>query len=120
MVATLEAGWTITAPRTSGPSPKQNSVVRLEAIGTRGEITDQWFRTPGRAVLAAGAADWVFERHSEEPYAPAVPFPLGHLIECLESGRPTVAGVRDARDAFVVAMAAYQAAREDCPVHLSW
>ena len=120
MVATLEAGWTITAPRTTGPSPKQNSVVRLEAIGTRGEITDQWFRTPGRAVLAAGAADWVFERHAEEPYAPAVPFPLGHLIECLESGRPTVAGVRDARDAFVVAMAAYQAAREDRPVHLSW
>ena len=36
--ATLEAAWTINAPRATGPSPKQNSVVRLEAIGTRGEI----------------------------------------------------------------------------------
>ena len=31
IIATLEASWTINAPRKSGPSPKQNSVVRLEA-----------------------------------------------------------------------------------------
>ncbi len=76
VLATLEASWTINAPQKSGPSPKQNSVVRLEVIGTRGEIVDQWFRTPGRAVLAAGASDWVFERQSEEPFAPPSPFPL--------------------------------------------
>ena len=35
--ATLEAAWTINAPRDRGPSPKQNSVVRLEVVGTRGE-----------------------------------------------------------------------------------
>ena len=67
IVATLEASWTINAPRKTGPSPKQNSVIRLELVGTRGEIIDQWFRAPGRAVLAAGAADWVFERQSEQP-----------------------------------------------------
>ncbi len=33
VVATLEASWTINAPRKSGPSPKQNSVVRFEAVG---------------------------------------------------------------------------------------
>ena len=38
VVATLEASWTINAPRKTGPSPKQNAVVRLEVIGTRGEI----------------------------------------------------------------------------------
>ena len=52
--ATLEAAWTINAPRLIGPSPKQNSVVRLEVVGTRGEYIDQWFRDPGRAVLSAG------------------------------------------------------------------
>ena len=67
VVATLEASWTINAPRKSGPSPKQNSVVRFEAVGSRGEIVDQLFRSPGRGVLAAGAADWVFERHAEPP-----------------------------------------------------
>ena len=41
VLATLEASWTINAPQKSGPSPKQNSVVRLEVIGTRGEIIDQ-------------------------------------------------------------------------------
>ena len=46
VIATLEAAWTINAPRATGPSPKQNSVVRTEIVGTRGEIIDQWFRSP--------------------------------------------------------------------------
>jgi predicted dehydrogenase len=119
MLATLEASWTITAPRTSSPSPKQNSVVRSEIIGTRGEIIDQWFRIPGRGVLAAGARDWVFERQSEEPYAPAAPFPLNHLIECLEHKRQPVATIHDARRSFVVAMAAYESAREKRTIAVS-
>jgi predicted dehydrogenase len=118
VIATLEAAWTINAPRKSGPSPKQNSVVRLEMVGTRGEIADQWFRTPGRAVLAAGAADWVFERQSEQSFAPAAPFPLSHLIDCLESRAPLVATIHDARRSFVVAMAAYESARRGAAVRL--
>ena len=118
IVATLEASWTINAPRKTGPSPKQNSVVRLEVIGTRGEIIDQWFRAPGRAVLAAGAQDWVFERQSEPPFLPAAPFPLTHLIDCLETNRRPVGTIREARRTFVAAMAAYESAREGRPVHL--
>jgi predicted dehydrogenase len=119
VVATLEASWTINAPRKSGPSPKQNSVVRSEVIGTRGEIIDQWFRAPGRAVLAAGAVDWVFERQPEAPsFLPPVPFPLNHLIDCLETGRAPVASVEDARDSFAAAMAAYESVRSGRPVHL--
>ncbi len=118
IVATLEASWTINAPRASGPSPKQNSVVRLEVIGTRGEIIDQWFRTPGRAVLAAGANDWVFERQSEEPFAPASPFPLSHLIDCLENRTQPVATIEEARSSLAVALAAYDSAREQRTVHL--
>lgn len=120
IVATLEAGWTINAPRRTGPSPKQNSTVRLEVVGTRGEIIDQWFRAPGRAVLAAGAPDWVFERQSEEPFAPAAPFPLAHLIDCLDNDRQPAATIDDARRSFVVALAAYESAREGRPVTLSW
>jgi predicted dehydrogenase len=120
VIATLEAAWTIAAPRKSGPSPKQNSVVRLEVVGSRGEIIDQWFRAPGRAVLAAGAADWVFERQSEEPFVPPAPFPLAHLIECLEHNRQPAATIQDARRSLVVALAAYQSARERRPVYLAW
>jgi predicted dehydrogenase len=116
VIATLEASWTINAPRKTGPSPKQNSVVRLEIVGTRGEIADQWFRIPGRAVLAAGAADWVFEREADEPFAPGSPFPLNHLLECLEEQRQSLATIRDARAAFVVAMGAYESARTGRPV----
>jgi predicted dehydrogenase len=118
LVATLEASWTINAPRKTGPSPKQNSVVRLEVVGTRGEIIDQWFRAPGRAVLAAGAADWVYERQSEPPYAVPAPFPLNHLIECLNTGRQPAASIQDARQTFVVAMAAYESARTGRPVQV--
>jgi len=120
IVATLEASWTINAPRKTGPSPKQNSVVRLEVIGTRGEIIDQWFRTPGRAVLAAGAPDWVFERQSEEPFVPPAPFPLTHLIDCLENKRQPAVTMEDARRSLIVALAAYQSARERRPVRLAW
>ena len=120
VIATLEASWTINAPRKTGPSPKQNSVVRLEAIGTRGEIIDQFFRAPGRAVLEAGAADWVFERQSEDPFTPPLPFPLAHLIDCLESGRQTPASIHEARRSLVVALAAYESARQRRPVDLTW
>lgn len=120
VVATLEASWTINAPRKTGPSPKQNAVVRLEIVGSRGEISEQLFRAPGRAVLAAGAQDWVFERQAEEPFAAPSPSPLDHLIECVESGRPPIATIQDARKTLVVALAAYQSAREGRPVRLSW
>jgi predicted dehydrogenase len=119
VVATLEASWTINAPRPTGPSPKQNSVVRLEVVGTRGEIIDQWFRAPGRAVLAAGASDWVFERQSEPPFTPPSPFPLSHLIECLENNQRPAATIQDARSSFVAAMAAYESAREGRAVRLA-
>jgi predicted dehydrogenase len=118
--ATLEAAWTINAPRATGPSPKHNAVVRLEVVGTRGEYIDQLFRDPGRAVLAAGADQWVFERQADPPFSPVTPFPLDHLIDCIESGKPSPASIDEARKSFVVAMAAYQSAREGRPVHLSW
>jgi predicted dehydrogenase len=120
IIATLEASWTITSPRRTGPSPKQNAVVRLEVIGRQGEVIDQWFRAPGRAILGAGAQDWVFERQSDVPFAPATPFPLSHLIDCLDAGRRPVATIQDARRSFVVSMAAYEAARRGQPVHLTW
>ena len=110
-VATLEAAWTINAPRKSGPSPKQNAVVRLEVVGTRGEIIDQWFRSPGRAVLAAGANDWVFERQSDERFAPTSPLVLDHLIDCLEDRAQPIATIRDARASLAAAMDFYAAAR---------
>jgi predicted dehydrogenase len=108
--ASIEGSWTITSPRATGPSPKQNSVVRLEAIGTRGEIHEQFFRDPGRAILSAGAADWVFERAAGDLMGSASPAPLDHLIDCLETGRAPIATVRDARASFAMALAAYQAA----------
>ena len=86
IIATLEASWTINAPRKTGPSPKHNSVVRLEMVGTRGEMMEQWFRSPGGAVLAAGAEDWVFERRGEA-FGPPSPFPLNHLVDCIDTGR---------------------------------
>jgi len=121
VIATLEASWTINAPRKSGPSPKQNSVVRLEVVGSHGEVIEQWFRAPGRAVLASGAPDWVFERQPEEPFAPTTPSPLDHLIGCLEHDRPPVATIQDARRSLAAALAAYESARTGGgPIRLSW
>ena len=106
VVCTLEGAWTIVSPRETAPSPKQNAVVRIEIVGNRGEMMDQFFRVPGRAVLAAGAQDWVFERQTD-----LGPAPLDHLIACLDRGQQTVGTIEDAYRSFVPAMAAYDAAR---------
>jgi predicted dehydrogenase len=119
ILATLEAGWTVAAPRRTGPSPKQNGTLRLEIIGNEGEVVEERLRRPGLAVLASGAASWVFESPSDEPFGPTTPQPLDHLIDCLEKGAPPVASIQEARRSFVVALAAYDAARKDGPVTLS-
>jgi predicted dehydrogenase len=113
VICTLEGAWTIVSPRRTAPSPKQNSVVRIEIVGSRGEMMDQFFRVPGRAVLAAGAEDWVFERHTGTG-----PSSLDHLIECLDAGRQTIGTIQDARQSFVAAMAAYDAARAGRPIRM--
>ena len=56
-------------------------------------------------MLAAGAADWVYERQSEEMLAPLVPQPLDHLIDCLEHGRTPIATLHDARASLAMALA---------------
>jgi predicted dehydrogenase len=119
VIATLEAAWTINSPRRTGPSPKQNSVLRLEIIGSRGEIIEDGLCLSGRAVLAAGASGWVFERPAGEPYGPSVPFLLDHLIECVESNRQSAASIQEARKTLAVALAAYESARAGRPVRLS-
>ena len=111
IIATLEASWTINSPRKSGPSPKQNGVIRLEIIGTRGEVIEDELRVPSRMVLAAGAPFWVFEREIGEYSTPPSPGPLAYLIDCLESGRESEATIQEARKSFIVAMAAYESAR---------
>jgi predicted dehydrogenase len=111
VLATLEAAWTINAPRKTGPSPKQNAVVRLEVIGTRGEIMTQSYRDPGVAVLAAGADNWVFERQAGDPFGPASPGPIAHLIDCLEQHRQPLSTIADAHHAFAAALAAYESVR---------
>jgi predicted dehydrogenase len=118
VIGTLEAAWTVTAPRPSGPSPKQNGTVRLEIVGTRGEVVEERQRRPGLSVLAAGAPGWVFESPSEEPFGPSVPAPLAHLLDCVESGRAPAASIREARRSFLVALAAYESARKGQPVAL--
>lgn len=111
VLATLEAAWTINSPRLTGPSPKQNCVLRLEIIGSRGEIIEDILRGPGRAVLSKGATNWVFEREAPEPFGAPSPFPLDHLIECIENNRNSPASIQEARQSFRAAMAAYEAAR---------
>ncbi len=112
VVATVEASWTISAPRKSGPSPKANSANRLEVVGTQGEIIVDGLRVPGVAVLGKGAPGWAFERSAGDHDAPAVPGPLDHLVDCIEQGREPVAPIEEARRSFLVALAAYEAARK--------
>ncbi len=118
IIATIEASWTINSPRKSGPSPKQNGVIRMEIVGTRGEMIHDSLHGSGWSTLGAGAAGWISERAAGEFSAPPPAGPMGHLIDCLESGRTPVASIEDARAAFAVGFAAYESARLGQPVRL--
>ena len=120
IIATLESSWTINSPQVTGPSPKPNSLMRMEIVGTRGEIIEDGLRTPGTAVLAAGAPFWSFERPVAMTYSgPLMPGPLDHLITCLETGRPPVANLQEGRRGFAACLAAYEAVRKGAPVKVS-
>lgn len=118
VIATMEASWTINAPQKTGPSPKQNNVTRLELIGSRGEMIEDGLRVPSRAVLAAGATTWIFERDAPELFGAAVPSPLNYLIECLEQKKSPEISIQEARQSLRVALAAYESARTQRPVIL--
>ena len=119
VIATQENSWTINSPQKTGPSPKQNGVIRMEIVGTEGEIIEERLRVPSRAVLGAGAPDWVFERPMGEYFVAARPAALDYLIDCIEKDEEPVANIREARKSFNVVMAAYEAARKGSPVQLS-
>lgn len=113
VIATLECSWTITVPRLV-PSPKSNAVRRLEIVGTEGEIHSDGLRDPGHAFLGRGHAQWTFSKTIPEPfnpYGPVSPFPLTHLIDCIESDSATIANIEAAREALRMALAAYRSAR---------
>jgi predicted dehydrogenase len=118
IVATIEASWTINSPRKTGPSPKQNGVIRMEIVGTRGEMIQDSLHGSGWSILGSGAAGWVTERAAGEFSAPPSAGPMGHLIDCLDSGMTPVASIEDARAAFAVGFAAYESARAGKPVRL--
>jgi predicted dehydrogenase len=120
VIATLEASWTINSPRKTGPSPKQNGIVRLEVVGTRGELLDDWLRIPGIAILARDAPYWVFERREGERFGPVHPLALDYLITCLEENREPVASIEESRRSLTVALAAYESARKGGPVRLTY
>jgi len=119
IVATLENSWTINSPQKTGPSPKQNGVIRMEIVGTRGEIIQESLRVPQMSVLAAGAPSWVFEREMGEYFVSPRPSALDYLIRCIEENKQPVANIHQARKSFVVALAAYDAARRGSPVQVS-
>ncbi|HLZ08018.1 MAG TPA: Gfo/Idh/MocA family oxidoreductase [Chloroflexota bacterium] len=118
IVATIEASWTINSPRKSGPSPKQNGVVRVEIVGTRGEMIQDSLHGTGWSILGSGAAGWVAERVAGEFNAPPSAGPMGHLIDCLDGGTAAVASIEDARAALAVGFAAYESARMGKPIRL--
>lgn len=73
---------------------------------------------PGQAVLAAGAPSWVFDRPMGEYFAPPSPGPRTHLIDCVESDQEPEATIQEADKSFIIALAAYEAARKGTPVHV--
>jgi predicted dehydrogenase len=119
IVATLESGWTLTVPRLTGPSPKQNALDRLEIVGTEGQIVNDRLYVPGQARLTREHPHWAFYRPMPQYAVAPVPSALAYLIECIEEDKEPEASMEGARNSLAVALAAYEAARSGKPVRLA-
>jgi predicted dehydrogenase len=116
--ATLESAWTVTVPRMTGPSPKQNATSRIEIIGTEGQIITDGLYVPGQAMLTKDHPHWTFSRPVGQYAVAPNPSALDYLIECIEEDKDPEANMEGARDSLAVALAAYEAARTGRPVQL--
>jgi predicted dehydrogenase len=118
VIATIESAWTISIPRLSGPSPKDNNVGRTEIVGTKGEMLFDRMFTPGNGLLSSAARYWTFTR----PRPPRTSFPrprgIDYLIECVEQNQEPVTSLHVARETLAVVLATYEAARTGGPVRL--
>ncbi len=117
--ATLESAWTLSVPRLTGPSPKQNATSRVEIIGTEGQIIMDGLYVPGQAMLTKDHPHWTFARPVGQYAVAQTPSALNYLIECIEEHREPEASMEGARDSLAVALAAYESARTGQPVHLA-
>lgn len=118
-IATIESAWTISVPRLSGPSPKENNHNRMEIIGTEGEMLFGRLYTPGNGLLNRNAPYWTFSRPMPRRNAPARPRGIDHLIQCVEEGRDPVTSLLVARETLAVVLATYESARTGASVRLS-
>jgi predicted dehydrogenase len=116
--ATLESAWTLTVPRLTGPSPKQNASSRTEIIGTEGQIIIDGLYVPGQAMLTKDHPHWTFARPVGQYAVAQTPGALAYLIECVEEDKEPEASMEGARDSLAVALAAYEAARTGRPVEV--
>ena len=117
--ATLESAWTISVPRLTGPSPKQNATSRIEIIGTEGQIITDGLYVPGQAMLTRDNPHWTFSRPVGAYAVASTPRALDYLIECIEEDKEPEATMEGARDSLALALAAYEAARTGGPVQVA-
>jgi len=118
-IATIESAWTISVPRLSGPSPKENNHSRTEIIGTEGEMLSSRLYTPGNGLLNRNAPYWTFSRPMPRRNATARPGGIDYLIRCVEEGEEPVTSLHIARETLAVVLATYESARTGTPVRLS-
>ena len=114
--ATLESAWTISVPRLTGPSPKQNATSRIEIIGTEGQILTDGLYVPGQALLTKDHPHWTFSRPVGQYAVAQNPRALDYLLECVEEDKESEATMEGARDSLALALAAYKSARTGKPV----
>jgi predicted dehydrogenase len=118
VIATIESAWTVSIPRLTGPSPKENNVNRMEIVGTEGEMLFGRLYTPGQALLNRDAPHWTFARPMPRRNAAARPRAADYLIRCVEQGEEPVTSLHIARETLAVALAVYESARTGIPVRL--
>jgi predicted dehydrogenase len=119
IIATIESAWTISVPRLSGPSPKENNLNRMEIVGSEGEMLFGRLYTPGDGLLNRDAPYWTFSRPMPRRNAPARPSGIDYLIRCVEEGEEPVTSLHAARETLAVVLATYECARTGAPVRLS-
>lgn len=123
VIGHVEADWTLVKPQITKPSPKLNASCRVEIRGTEGEIVTDWIPYNYMAVLGENHPYWT---HIQVPPNEGAEMGrgyelslLGHLIECVETGKSPLIKLSEARESFRVLKTVYEVEKTNKPVDLT-
>ncbi len=123
VIGRVEADWTLVKPQITKPSPKLNASCLVQIRGTEGEIVTNWIPYNYRAILGRNYPYWTYIQVPPNDgaelgrgYELGL---LGNFIKCVETGKPPLIKLSEARESLRVLKTVYEVEKTKKPIDLN-